>query len=149
MQIGFDLDGVISDLDPTLFRLIRHTDFPSKETEDRFKQAYFGTLHLRPNWNPEELIAEGDEYHIITARHSPIDDEVTLKWCKKHCSGAKSVNIVGRKGFSWRESAEAKAEKIKELRIEVYFEDDPRIVEFLRGNCSETKIIHVGGRLTR
>ena len=59
------------------------------------------------------------------------------------------MNIVGRQGYNWRQNAEAKAKKIKELGIAVYFEDDPRLVEYLRDNCSETRIVHVGGRLTR
>jgi phage FluMu protein Com len=147
MQIGFDLDGVISDLDTTLFRLIRHTNFPHKETEERFKQGYFARLHLRANWNPEELIAEDDEYHIITARHSSTDTCITLKWCKKYCPNAKTVNIVGKQGHTWKESADSKAEKINDLGIEVYFEDDPRIVAHLREKCPKTKIIRVGGRI--
>jgi hypothetical protein len=147
MKIGFDLDGVIADLDITLFRLIRRVNFQDEEHKNRFTQSYFGGLKLRENWNPEELIAKGDEYHIITARHSTIDDSATFEWCKKYCTNAKSVNIVGKQGDNRERSTKAKAEKIKELGIEVFFEDDPRLVKTLRELCPETKIIQVGGRL--
>lgn len=147
MRIGFDLDGVIADLDITLFRLIRYVEFPREEIENRFKQSYFGELSLRVNWNPEEMLAVGDEYHIITARHSMSDNNITLEWCRKFCPNAKSVNIVGQHGNTWSESAGAKAEKINELGVEVFFEDDPRLVKRLRELCHETKIIQVGGRL--
>ena len=100
MKIGFDLDGVIADLDITLFRLIRRVDFPSEETKNKFKQNYFGGLRLRTNWNPEELISKDDEYHIITARHYSTDDIATFEWCKKYCANAKSVNIVGQHGIA-------------------------------------------------
>jgi hypothetical protein len=149
MKIGFDLDGVIADLDITLFRLIRRVDFPSEETKNKFKQNYFGGLRLRTNWNPEELISKDDEYHIITARHYSTDDIATFEWCKKYCANAKSVNIVGQHGNNWEKSSIAKADKIKELEIEVFFEDDPRLVKRLRELCPETKIVQVGGRLIK
>jgi hypothetical protein len=146
MRIGFDLDGVIADLDSTRFRLLRYVDFPDNTIKNEFKESIFGGLQLRVNWNPEELIAKGDEYHIITARHSPMDTQVTFEWCKKYCPNAKSVNIVGYQGDDWEIASEAKAAKIKELKIEVFFEDNPRIAKRLRKLCPETKIIQVGGR---
>lgn len=147
MKIGFDLDATIADLDITLLRLIGRVDFPSEEIRNRFRQSYFGGLQLRTNWNPEELLAKGDEYHIITARCSFTDNDVTVEWCNKYCPNATSVNIVGQLGNNWDKSSEAKAAKIKELGIEVFFEDNSQLVNRLRDLCPETKIIQVGGRL--
>lgn len=141
MKIGFDLDGVLTDADTSLYRFIYYL-LKEKDPKlyDFLRSTYFN--ELRPLYNPELFLADGDEYYIITGRHSPIDDGVTMDWCEKHCPNNKGVFLVGGEGIS---SRVAKAEKIRELGIEVYFDDDPNIVRHLREALPDVTVIQIGG----
>ena len=133
MRLGFDLDGVLTDADSTLYRFIYYM-LREKDPElySILRSTYFHSL--KPLHNPELFLADGDEYYIITGRHSPIDDKVTFEWCKKHCPNNRGIYIVGGENIDTNKS---KAEKIRELGIQVYFDDDPRFVEYLRKNGKE------------
>lgn len=133
------------------------------------KEKYLEELHyteVKPLLNPELLLHEGDEYHIITGRHEVLKD-ITLKWCRKYCPNAKSVSVVGGKAWyefsdfvngkrnpveAWakwnKESCGKKAEMIKMLGIEVYFDDSPSNVKQLRESLPKVKVIQYAGRIS-
>jgi hypothetical protein len=144
MKIGFDLDGVLTDANIPLYRFIYYS-LKEKDPDlyDVLRSTYYNAL--KPLHSPELFLAEGDEYYIITGRHSPTDDTVTREWCGKHCPNNKGVHIVGRDGKSTDFTMAAKAEKIRELGIRVYFDDDPRIVNYLRNSLPDVTIIQIGG----
>jgi hypothetical protein len=47
------------------------------------------------------------------------------------------------------DTKEAKADKIIELGVEVYFEDDPNVVKYLREKLPELTVIQLGGVKTK
>jgi hypothetical protein len=152
MRIGFDLDGVLCDYDDAVFHMINR--LPREEL--RVAQIhYFSTR--KPLLDTELLLHEGDEYHVITGRNQGLR-ELTLRWCARHLPGAASVQVVGgtpRYEFTEEEftgldpefSLKGKRDKIVELGIDAYFEDEPRNVRRLREMLPGVAIIQYGGIL--
>jgi len=79
---------------------------------------------------------------------------VTEEWCQKFLPNVKSVNTSGiwtqwgDKGSKMEEKPnhkQIKADIIRKLGVEVYFEDSPNYVEYLRKELPDVKIIHYGG----
>jgi hypothetical protein len=97
---------------------------------------------LKPLNNPDLFLSEGDEYYIITGRHSISDEYVTNDWCSKHCPNNKGVYIVGGDGIN---TSKAKTDKISELGIDVFFDDDPLIVKYLREALPGVVVVQIGG----
>ena len=141
MKIGFDLDGVLSDADSTLYRFIYYS-LKDKDPKlyEMLRETYF--QELRPLYNPELFLSDGDIYYIITGRHGLSDENVTRDWCNKHCPNNKGTYIVGGEGIS---TSKAKADKIRELGVEVFFDDDPLIVKYLREMLIGVAVIQIGG----
>jgi hypothetical protein len=144
MRIGFDIDGVLTDADHALYRFIYYS-LREKDPAlyDILLSTYFNSL--KPLHDPELFLSSDDEYYIITGRPSPRNDTVTRNWCRKHCPNNKGVYLVGKEGESSQYTIKAKAEKIKELGIQVYFDDDPRFVKYLRETLTDVTTIQIGG----
>ena len=47
---------------------------------------------------------------------------------------------------SWLEGQAEKKAKILDEKVDVYFEDSPDVVKYLRKYCKKCLIIHYGGR---
>jgi len=150
MRVGFDIDGVILDIDLAVIRLI---DFlPDKKLRKEASKFYYALR--RPLLNPLDFLHEDDELFIITGR--PIEyKEITEKWAKKYFPKAELI-ILGSEKFGdtdvevpdiwYVKHAKRKAKAINDNKIEVYFEDTAPIVKELRKLCPNTKIIQYGGR---
>ena len=152
MRIGFDLDGVLCDYDDTLTRLLGRLP----DDEQRVSEVnYFS--RRRPLLNPTLLCHGDDEYHVITGRNQGLRD-VTLRWCARHVPGASGVHVVGgrpmydwppeeRGGLDPEFSLKAKRDKILELGVEVFLDDDPWVVRKLREMLPGVAVIQYGGVL--
>jgi len=150
MRIGFDMDGVLCDYDDAVFHMINR--LPREKL--RVAQIhYFSTR--KPLLDPRLLLHEGDEYHVITGRNQELK-KLTLRWCTRHLPGAASVHVMGgspRYEFTEDElngldpefSLKGKRDKILELGIDVYFEDEPRNVRRLREMLPIVTVIQYGG----
>lgn len=152
MRIGFDLDGVLCDYDDTMMHLL----WRLPDDEQRVSEIHYFS-HRRPLLDPALLCHEDDEYYVITGRNQGLR-EVTLKWCVKHVPGAAGVHIVGGKPmYEWREkeragldpdfSLKGKRDKILELGVEVFFDDNPGSVRRLREMLPGVAVIQYGGEL--
>ena len=145
MKIGFDLDGVLCDTDSSFLRFLVLTPPFDEDIETRKKveKWYFG--ERKPRLDPELFIGDGDEYYVITGRDDENMGDLTRKWCRKHVPNAKEVCCVGE---YWKPAVEAKAKKIVELGLDVYFDDHPEGVKKLRELLpGQVKIIQYGGQL--
>ena len=152
MLIGFDLDGVLCDYDDTMMQLL----WRLPDDEHRVSEAHYFSRR-RPLLDPSLLCHEDDEYHVITGRNQGLRG-LTLKWCARHVPGAVGVHVVGgrpiydwpleeRAGLDPDYSLKGKRDKILELGVEVYFDDDPKAVSGLREMLPGVAVIQYGGEL--
>lgn len=148
MKVGFDIDGVILDIDLGLIRMIDHMD--SEEARKEVSKFYYALR--RRQLNPIDFLHDDDELYFITSRSEEYQ-EVTERWAKKYFPQAKLI-VLGHaeptkesKLDSWFvRAAKKKAKAINENKIDVYFEDTGPVVKILRELCTNTKIIQYGGR---
>jgi hypothetical protein len=151
MIFGFDLDGVLCKYEDSLYHIMRR--MPVEYQRDAWKHYFSEQV---PKLNPELFLHEGDEYHVITGRNQDLK-EITLKWCAKFLPNAKAVHVVGGRPYYEytlgeqntlvkEQSLNGKAEKIQELGVQVYFEDDPKYVQELRALLPNVIVIQYGGK---
>lgn len=143
LKIGFDIDGVIVPLSEIEIRLTH--EFPNLE------RIYYDTRKIQ--LIPQDFISNDDEAFMITGRRAALIPQ-TEAWHKKYFPNISLV-ILSVEPYEkdediedWmKRSAVAKAKKINELELDVYFEDMPATVRELRKLCPNTKIIQYGGRI--
>ena len=151
MIFGFDMDGVLCEYDDSQYHILRR--MPVEYQRSAWRQFF---SESKPLLNPELLLHEDDEYYVITGRNQELK-EITLKWCQKYLPNAKGVHVVGgRPYYEYTEeeqdsdvkefSLNGKVEKIRELGIQVYFEDEPRNVLGLRALLPDVTVIQYGGK---
>lgn len=154
MKIAFDLDGVLCDIDVAMLRVIdileEHLGKP--DAIKTIEQWYYKTRI--PNLNAMLFLAPEDELFIITAR---IDEyhESTKRFVSHFFPNAALI-FQGRKRIPYHKwdkedglnsIIQEKARVINRLKIDVYFDDNPRIVRALRKLCKDCKTILYGGRV--
>jgi hypothetical protein len=152
MLIGFDLDGVLCDYDDTLMHLL----WRLPDDEQRVSELHYFS-HRRPLMDPTLLCHGDDEFHVITGRNQGLRN-VTLRWCARHVPGAAGVHVVGgrpmynwpvgeREGLDPEFSLKGKRDKILELGVEVFFDDNPGAVRRLREMLPGVAVVQYGGEL--
>lgn len=157
MKMGFDLDGVLCDIDVTVLHLMHK--LPPEEEE--LAEVYY-YKERKPLLNPKFLMNEDDTYCIITGRHNKLR-EVTHDWCKRFLPDVKEVYVVGGDPWYyykaakhadpkiWREYAEnsvmAKVHMIRSLDLDFYIDDSPSNVRRLREELPKVTVLQYGGRL--
>jgi hypothetical protein len=133
MIVGYDLDGTICEkssidkkwgdcngMERKAFQLIRETHYKTAQ------------LVFRP---------VEKEYTIITARNKKYA-EITLQWLVLASLSPISIHFIDR-ARTRDNMIEYKSEKINELGLDKYYEDDEKIVSKLRKLCQSTEIILV------
>ncbi len=151
MIFGFDLDGVLCEYDDSQYHVMRR--MPIEYQRIAWRQFF---SERKPLLNPELFLHEDDEYYVITGRNQELT-EITIKWCQKYLPNAKGVFVKGGRPYYEHTEAEqdsyvkdfslnGKAEKIIELGIHVYFEDEPRNVSRLRELLPNVIVIQYGGK---
>lgn len=149
---GFDCDGVLCDIDPTNLKMIDHM---AKEGEDKrhLEEIYYSSR--KPLLNPEDFMTPGDKFYVITTRPEYIEP-MTKQFLGRYAPNYVGVFHVGGQGSEafngnyqeWSHFChEVKVELIKRLGIEVYIDDNPRLVELYREALPDVKIIQYGGRI--
>jgi len=150
VRYGFDLDGVIADID--IFKL-RVIDSMSGKWQGELNNWYYGTREYQ--LNPNMFVYEGDEIYIITSRGEHLE-EITKQWLKKNSVPYDKLifvhhnpgKYIGNELEEWfKRQAQKKAKVLKENKIEVYFEDTPSTVKYLREMCDNIIIIQYGNRI--
>lgn len=150
MNIGFDLDGVLCELNIPIMHLFNRLGAEGEKNAERYYYVYRKRM-----LNPEDFLHMEDKYYIITARHEDLYD-VTKAWCDKYCPNNSGLYVVG--GIPWYKidggrsvySERATIEKAKIIRkhdIKMHFEDSPRVVAQLRELLPDVVIVQYAGRL--
>ena len=151
MRTGWDLDGVIADID--LFKLRTIDSMTDEKWKKELSTWYYSTREYQ--LNPKDYVHEGDEIYIITSRGESLED-ITKQWLKKHNVYYDKLifvhhdpgNYIGDSLEEWfNRQAQKKAKVLKESGIEVYFEDTPSTVRYLREMCPNIKVIQYGNRI--
>jgi len=150
--IGFDLDGVIAELDIPTLRLIDLALKNNDEERKHVERYYFSyrpvevNSNLFCNYHTDKLI-------ILTSRPKEFRD-LTEEWLRNNgirydkLIMADNILPTGKTDLSsWFEDmAKSKAKILKEEGVEIYFEDTPDMVKALREMCPDIKIIQYGLR---
>jgi hydroxymethylpyrimidine pyrophosphatase-like HAD family hydrolase len=154
--IAFDLDGTVLKQDMATLRMI---DMVENRDEQHDLMRYYCN-HLEMLFNPLDYLADGDTLFFITGRSIWVE-EMTRQWAKKYFPTATvivtrldhptkdTVLMTSNYGTdkSWNMlQSERKAKAINENAIDVYFEDNPEVVQNLRKMCPNTKVLQYGGR---
>jgi len=125
MKIGSDLDGVLccNHLNRALFRPYRLHEFYAKCSAIGYAERF---------WR-----------YIITGRKEHFR-RVTERWLSDNGVEYGSLIMLpnGTKKTN-QNLAIYKADQINDLDVDVYFEDDLQIVEFLKENCPNAEIVFV------
>ena len=149
MKIGFDLDGVLCNVDVGLLRVI---DNMKDEVKKSAEEWYY--RERKPLLNPILFLSAEDKFYIITSRPKRLE-YITRPWVNRYYPNAIFINTDhetltkkdnDREAIKdWlKKMAEKKAELVSKL--DVYFEDSSDTVYWLRKMCPDTKIIQYGGR---
>lgn len=149
MRIAFDIDGIIADIDIFQLRAIDFEERP-KVKKELIKWYYNNRkVQLRPILFKYDY----DGIYIITSRYSDLE-EITRKWLKNNNIYYDKLIFVHHKPETvmdledwYKRQARKKANILKENEIDVYFEDTPSTVKYLREFCPNVKIIQYGGRI--
>ena len=144
MRIGFDLDGVLLTQSSVEIVLCKGNEAAEK--------LYYETRE--PLLNPYLFATDLDDLAIVTARAEKWL-EITARHCAKFFPAIPFYHVPvpqwldSTKWLEWfKEVAHRKAMKIRDLELDVYFEDIPETVLELRKILKDTRIIQYGGRLT-
>ena len=87
--------------------------------------------------------AERSWRYIITGRKEHFR-KVTERWLQdNNVQYRELIMFPNKKPKNFRNLAMYKAEKINDLGVDVYYEDDLRIVEYLRSHCPNAEIVFV------
>ena len=152
MKIGFDLDGVICDINLSLLAVIMRI-LPEGEWKKQITNLYYSEGKVKIH--PEMFLGLDDEFYIITSRTADLEP-VTALWVRKFCPRTKLIMVdqeiphmhSKEELENYREmQAKKKAIEINKLGLDVYFEDSWTVVQRLRQLCPKTKIICFGGRI--
>jgi len=148
-RIAFDLDGVIADVDIFQLRLADFEERPKIKKE--LNKYYYSTRKVQ--LRPILLKHEDDEIYIITSRYNDLE-EITRKWLKSNNIYYDKLIFVHHKPEAtidledwYKMQAKKKADVLKENKIDVYFEDTPSTVKYLRQFCPNIKILQYGDRI--
>jgi hypothetical protein len=139
MKLSFDLDGVICGLRPADLAVAHGMYMADQLTEETLAAVY---LRAPLAMYPHQLEAEGDEAVIITAR-VPMAHLWTKKWLARHKLGWMPLFLVGdehlqdlhkagKEAAASVAAAERKHRIILSEKIQVHFDNNPLIIEYLR-----------------
>lgn len=153
IRIGIDIDGVVADIDLPILRLIDTVE--DKEARKNIDKYYYS--YRKVELDPQ-LISNftGDKVILITGRPEWLRD-ITIDWLRRNkirydkliiCDHAAPFGQFSKEELDewFKGLAIKKAEVLKREGIEVYFEDTPDTVKWLRELCPNIKIIQYGLR---
>ena len=153
MKIGFDLDGVLCNIDVATLHLIVNTT--PEDARCSTEEWYY--RERKPLLDARLLLSKDDEFYIITSRPERLQ-EITKLWVKHYYPQAR-LYFVSQESLRPDENnnesiknwcfnkVQLKAQKINELGIDVFFDDEAEAFEEFRKLCPNCKIIKYGGRL--
>jgi len=151
MRLGFDLDGVVVNINTALLRLI---DLNKNLIDEHNLLLDIYYRNCKNILNPYNLMHENDHAVFITAR--PIElQNITKRWQEKYYPNIKLI-MVGQNPIpqhaanfdfkKWQDDiVERKYKAIIDNNIDIYFDDNPSIIEGLRNKGITA--VQIGGRI--
>jgi len=101
--------------------------------------VFLGLIFVRPNEKMIEVLRgftrNGDRIIILSARPPQLEG-LTKWWLKIHRIPFNQLFLVGKE----EGVAERKLEIIKKMKVKEFFDDDPEIVDFLKGEGINAKL---------
>lgn len=153
MNIGFDLDGTLCDISGTELNLLQAMEDSIEEVGRRNPECYY-YFERQPLLNPRLFMSERDKGYVITARPQKFSF-ITKRWVKHYYPDFKIHHLT--KEIKLKESksvvdlmykvSKNKLEIMKELDIQLYIDDDPYTIFFLREMSKRICFVQFGGRL--
>lgn len=149
MRISFDLDGVIAEGHHWFFRLMEGVRRVDLDLANLAELEYYSSRPLK--FHPNLFLAPGDQGFIITAR-KPRAKKITESWLKRYGIILPVVYVDEKGEIDWnsyqeasRKAGELKAKVIKELGVDIHFDNNPGIVQKLREEIPQVKVVLIGG----
>ena len=154
MIIGFDLDGTLCDISGTELNLLQANKDKFKNMVGRQNSELYYYLERKPTFNPRMFMAEDDKGIIITARPKTFES-ITDRWVKRwypdfpvyHLTRIIKLRECKDIADMMYKVAENKLEIMRELKVEVYIDDDPHTIVYLRSMTKDIKFLQYGGLL--
>lgn len=154
IKVAFDLDGVIVNKPPLvpkklLERLFKgagggvlHYRFPKSKLEQKIRRISHFYLFRPPIKKNIEFIKELSknpkyELYAVSGRYSFLEDE-TKKWLEKR--GLRGIFKNVFINLSDEQPHIFKEKKLKEIKAEVFVDDDCELADYLTGKINECKI---------
>ena len=149
MNISGDLDGFV--LQGGHLYFFRTLDIIRKldpQATEQVEMEFYASRLLK--YHPSRFLSEGDKFFIITCR-KPKAQKVTKDTLRKYDIRVPIIFADEKGEIDWsgsyeeasKKAAQLKAKIIKELGIELHFDNNPIMVGALREICPGVKIILV------
>jgi len=134
VETGFDLDGVLTVMPKRPKPFFQQTGAERKVFTEKKLQWFLDAPCL---WNPQR------PGHLITGRRENRRG-LTEQWLSLNSVRYKALHMMDtKKSLTFDNIIEHKINKIKELGIKRYFEDDEKLVKGIRKACADVEVIHV------
>lgn len=163
IKIGLDLDGVIVNKPPLipkrflewLVRSHKNRGLAYRYPSSRFEQQVRWFSHhpffrppIRENLEFIKKISKNKKYklYLISGRYSFLKDR-TWQWLKR-----QKINNLFEKVLINLKNQQPhlfKTKKIKELKIDVYIDDDKLLTDYLSSRLQKTKVVHSESELKK
>jgi hypothetical protein len=145
MRFGLDLDGVLAEIRVAELELIRIAVKHGAD-EALLEEGYYSSL--RPLLDARDFVGPEDDAVVITSRPERLAG-VTHRWLSYYYPQFDYYMVAPpadwRDGDPRKAVASLKAAKIMQKGVDVYFDDDPVVVKYLR-SMVKIPIIKFGGR---
>ena len=132
LNIAFDMDGVLRQLDLSMIRLAEAVN-----TEHAWKALELHILtQTKPILNPGMFAMQEDKLYCITNCSSENSANKKRRWLKHFFADMEIIPVFGPKG-AWgddyyRPVAEAKLVACYDNEINIYIDDCPDIIRYMR-----------------
>lgn len=151
MLVGFDIDGVLAEIDLASLRIIDNLPQDAKKSAETW---YY--IERKPLLDARQFLSDDDKMVIITSRPQRVA-EITKRWVERYYPGVplymvhkdipKPETNDDQEIKIWcAQKVQLKADKINELGVSVFFEDDTEVMEEFRKACPKCVVVNYGGR---
>lgn len=150
MKIAFDMDGVLKPMDLGFLHFCVGTSEIYKDSMESFR--LHSATESKPLFNPMYLAMPNDVLYVISNCGTKEFVQSKEKWLRHYYGDRLIFKPVFVPFGLWDKEfvsrvAKEKLRVIKEEGIEVYYDDDPAIVDELRNLTNKVKIMKLSSRI--
>jgi len=137
--VGYNLDGVLCEL------FQPDKSFMKCNGEERKERKKLKLLHIKTAKKLRDT--EGDEIYIVTARKDDVRFE-TIQWLKKNNIKYHKLLML-QEARTRRNIIDFKQRMIEYYHIDIFYEDDPKIVRALSKRLKNVNVILIENLLSK